>query len=96
MRYTDEIRRFTVDFSECRTIMEVHAAIRNGLELPDWVGNNPNALWDSLWGIMYTPAEITVKYKLTDPQLYEYIQMLIGLMYEAEEEFGEITVKIAP
>lgn len=89
-----EIHHFTLDFTECTTIMEVYNVIRKGLELPDWVGSNPNALWDSLRGIMYTPAEITVNYKLGDAQLTKYIKMLIDIMYEAAEEFGDITVKL--
>ena len=91
---TNEIRYFTLDFSDCKTIMEIYALIRKGLELPDWVGNNPNALWDSLWGIMYTPAVITVKQNFRDPQIYDYIQTLISIMREAEEKYGEITVKV--
>ena len=96
MRDIDEIRHFTLDFSECKTIGEIYAVIKTGLELPDWFGENLDAFWDSLTGIMYVPAEITVKYKFTDSQLYDYIQTLIGIMREAEEKYGEITVKIAP
>ena len=92
----NELRCFTLDFTECKTIGEIYAVIKNGLELPDWFGENLDAFWDSLTGIMYIPAEITVKYTFTDPQLYDYIQTLISIMREAEEEFGEITVKIAP
>ncbi|MBQ4090290.1 MAG: barstar family protein [Clostridia bacterium] len=89
-----ETRCFTLDFSECKSVMEVYAVIKAGLELPDWFGNNPNALWDSLRGIMYTPAVITVKQNFSDPQLHDYIEKLIEIMHEAEEEFGEITVKV--
>ena len=91
----DETRCFTLDFTECKTIMEVYAAIRSDLELPDWVGNNRSAFWDSLTGIMYTPAEITVKQNFSDPQLHDYIEELIEIMYEAAEEYGEITVKVS-
>ena len=72
--------------------MELYAVIRSGLDLPDWVGNNRSAFWDSLTGIMYTPAVITVKQNFSDPQLHDYIEELIEIMYEAAEEYGEITV----
>lgn len=91
----NELRRFTLDFTECKTIGELCAVIKTGLELPDWFGENLDAFWDSLTGIMYIPAEITVKYSLTDHQLFEYVQTLISIMREAEEEFGEITVKVS-
>ena len=90
----DEIQYFTLDFSECRTLGEIYAVIKTGLELPDWFGENLDAFWDSLRGIMYTPAVITVKQNFSDPQLHDYIKKLIDIMYEAEEEFGDITVKV--
>ena len=77
MENNDEICYFTLDFTECSTIMEVYDVIRKGLELPDWVGSNLDAFWDSLTGIMYTPAEITVKYRLGDTQLTGHIEKLI-------------------
>jgi len=94
MTDTNEIMYFTLDFSECKSVMEVYAVIRSGLDLPDWVGNNRSAFWDSLTGIMYTPAVITVKQNFSDPQLHDYIEKLIEIMYEAAEKYGEITVKI--
>ncbi|MBQ4090288.1 MAG: barstar family protein [Clostridia bacterium] len=89
-----EIRCFTLDFTKCKTLGEVYAVIKTGLELPEWFGENLDALWDSLRGIIYVPAEITVKYSFRNPQLYKYIEEIIDTMREAEEEFGEITVKI--
>ena len=90
----DEIRCFTLDFSNCKSLGEIYAVIKTDLELPDWFGENLDAFWDALWGIMYTPAEITVKQNFSDPQLHDYIEKLISIMYEAEERYGEITVKI--
>lgn len=95
MTDTDQLRSFTLDFSECKSIGELYSVIRTGLELPDWFGENLDAFWDALWGIMYTPAEITVKYKLSEPQITEYIRKLIDIMNEAAEEYGEITVKLS-
>ena len=87
-------RCFTLDFSKCKSLGEIYAVIKTDLELPDWFGENLDAFWDSLTGIMYVPAEITVKQNFSDPQLHDYIEKLIEIMYEAEEKYGEITVKI--
>ena len=35
----------TLDFSECCYLGEVYEVIRRGLELPEWFGANPDALW---------------------------------------------------
>lgn len=52
-----------LDFSDCTTYAAVHGRIREELELPAWYGENLDALWDSLTGIMYVPADITVIYR---------------------------------
>ena len=93
MTDTNEIRCFTLDFSKCKSLGEIYAVIKTGLELPECFGENLDAFWDALWGIMYTPAEITVKQNFSDPQLHDYIEKLISIMYRAKEMYGEITVK---
>ena len=52
-----------LDFSDCGTLGEVHEQIRKELELPRWYGQNPDALWDSLTGIMAIPEDVTTVYK---------------------------------
>ena len=42
----------TLDFTECCYLGEVHEVIRRELELPEWFGANPDALWDALTGIV--------------------------------------------
>ena len=64
----DVIKR-ELDFSKCRYLGEIHEVIREEFELPDWYGTNLDALWDSVTGIMYTPADITVRKEVRSQEL---------------------------
>lgn len=87
-----EIRKFELDFSECSTWGEVYREIKKRLELPDWCGENLDALWDAVTGMMYTPAQITVSKKVKNHGLAADVQQIISVLYEAEEKNGQITV----
>lgn len=87
-----EIRKFEIDFSACTTWGEVYREIKTKLELPDWCGENLDALWDAVTGIMYTPAQITVCTTVKNSNLLPEIRKIISLLYEAEHEYGRITV----
>ena len=87
-----EIRKFELDFSECSTWGEVYREIKKKLELPDWCGENLDALWDAVTGMMYTPAQITVSKKVKNNRLAADVQQIISVLYEAEEKYGQITV----
>ena len=87
-----EIRKFELDFSECSTWGEVYREIKKRLELPEWCGENLDALWDAVTGIMYTPAEITVSKKVANKKLDSVVAQIIAVMYEAENTYHEITV----
>lgn len=87
-----EIRRFELDFSECSTWGEVYSEIKKKLELPDWCGENLDALWDAVTGMMYTPAQITVSKEVKNNSLAADVQQIISVLYEAEEKYGQITV----
>ena len=87
-----ELRRFVLNFSECRYLGEIYAEIKNELELPQWCGENPDALWDAVTGMMYTPAEITVCPEVRRKELQEEVKEIIAVFQEAEQEYHEISV----
>lgn len=87
-----ETRNFELDFSECSTWGEVYREIKKKLELPDWCGENLDALWDAVTGMMYTPAQITVSKKVKNNSLEADVQQIISVLYEAEEKYGKIKV----
>lgn len=94
MTKQNEVKKRTLDFSECSYIDEIYLTIKNELELPDWCGNNLDALWDAITGIMYTPAEIVIKRVAKRKALQNSIDEIISVFCEAEEEYHEITVLI--
>ena len=87
-----ETRKFELDFSECSTWGEIYREIKKKLELPDWCGENLDALWDAVTGMMYTPAQITVSKKVKNNSLAADVQQIISVLYEAEEKYGKIKV----
>lgn len=90
------IRNFTVDFTGCKNAQAMHEIIKESLGLPDFYGRNLDALWDSLTGIMYTPAFVIIKGILTLPnELQVYADKVVSTFIEAQEEYGQIKVNVA-
>lgn len=87
-----EVMKYELDFSQCKTWGEVYREIKTKLELPDWCGENINAFWDALTGIMYTPAEITVRRTVANNELISMVEQIISVMHRAEDMYHEITV----
>ena len=89
-----DTKNYTLDFSECAYIGEVYAVIKKKLELPSWCGENLDALWDALTGMMYTPAVITIKTEIKRTELQQSINDIVEVFREAETECGEIMVTV--
>ena len=87
-----ELKRFNLDFSECRYLGEIYAHIKSALELPKWCGENLDALWDVVTGMMYTPAEVTIIPKVRRTELQEDVKEIITVFQEAQDEYNEISV----
>ena len=90
------VKQRVLDFSQCKYLNEVHRMIQQELELPDWYGRNLGALWDSLTGIMYLPAELTIIYdpNCKDKALAVEIDKMIEICQRAAEEYPEIVVHV--
>lgn len=85
-------KQIMLDFSECTYVGELHQEIQKKLELPDWYGKNLDALWDSITGIMYTPAKIKINPTARQKELQSTIDDIISLFQEAEQLYHEIAV----
>ena len=87
------MKSVVIDFSLCKYQMDLHNEIREKLELPEWYGNNLDALWDMLTGFIETPIEINVIFKpenKTAENLKESVLKIIETFKEASEEDEEI------
>ena len=90
------VKQRVLNFTQCKYLSEVHRTIQQELELPEWYGRNLDALWDSLTGIMYLPAEITIIYNPNhkDKALAAEIDKIIEVFKDAEIEYPEIVVHV--
>ena len=87
------MKNIVIDFTKCKYPMDLHNEISEKLELPEWYGNNLDALWDMLTGFIETPIEITVIYKPENKaaeNLKENVLKVIETFKEASEEDEEI------
>lgn len=87
------MKNIVIDFSKCKYPMDLHNEIREKLELPEWYGNNLDALWDVLTGFIETPVNITVVFKpetKATENLKENVLKIIETFNEASEEDEEI------
>lgn len=80
-----KLKNITIDFSLCRYPIDLHNQIKEKLELPEWYGNNLDALWDMLTGFIETPVKINVIFK---PE-YEYAENLRESVLKIIETFKE-------
>lgn len=98
MNKTDDIiSEIVLDFSNCKYLGEVHKIIQEKLELPEWYGNNLDALWDALTGIMYVPVDIKIIYKPKKKHLSEFenqINKIIDVFKEAVCEYNEFSLNV--
>ena len=87
------MKNIVIDFSKCKYPMDLHNQLSEKFELPEWYGNNLDALWDMLTGFIETPIEITVIYKPENKaaeNLKENVLKVIETFKEASEEDEEI------
>ncbi|MDR2908926.1 MAG: barstar family protein [Oscillospiraceae bacterium] len=92
-----EPKKRVLDFSRCKYLGEIHQTIQEELELPEWYGQNLDAFWDSITGIMYLPVDITIIYKPKTnrcEELTREIDKIIDILNRAIDEYGEITLQI--
>jgi len=90
-------KKRTLDFSRCKTSQEIHKVIQKELELPQGYGQNLDALWDAITGMMYLPAQITIVFRPETKQaaaLLPEIQEIAQVFQEAAAEYGEITLQL--
>lgn len=86
-----------LDFSKCQYLGEIHEVIQKELELPEWYGQNLSALWDSITGIMYVPADIKIIFKPETKKaeaLAPEIREIISIFERAVSEYNEITLHL--
>lgn len=85
---------YTVDFRPVQCYLDLYGCINEGFELTGYVGENLDALWDTLTGFIGTPCEIRL-YGLTklSKQRRREVQKMLDVMEEAAKEYpGEYRI----
>jgi len=75
-----------IDGSKIASEEDLHTAIAEGLDLPNWYGKNLDALWDALTGIVGRPLKITwIDAEQSKERLPRY-EKYISLLQEVAEQ----------
>lgn len=87
----------TIDFTNCKTVVEVHKMIQNVLDFPEYYGKNLDALWDCLTKYPYQPNDITIVFQPDDSvsqKLLSYIRKVIDIFIEVQKKYGDIRITV--
>lgn len=89
------MNHITLDFTGCKSPLELHLIIKDTFEFPDFYGNNPSALWDSLWEYCPPDTVIYAKGVNTLPKDFdEYMNKIFDIFKRLEYEDENIKFEI--
>ena len=54
------MKKIIINFENCQYISEIHKKLKTEFELPDYYGENWDALWDCLDGLFYDEGRVVV------------------------------------
>ncbi len=95
MYETEKWIHVTIDFGNCKRLGDLHDELKQKLHLPDFYGRNLDALWDSITGIMYTPAYILIRgAKKVPADLCPTVEKMIGIFKRAEIMYGDVRIQV--
>ena len=84
-----------LNFSNCKHIGEIHQIIKKGFDLPDYYGENLDALWDCL--DYYCTDKLTVHiigFYLVAEELSGYMKKILSIFQRVTENSPNITFEI--
>ena len=90
------MNKYTIDFTECKYILQIHKAIKHGLDFPDYYGENWSALWDCLFdmGNDELCIEIIGLDKL-HKEFHDDINIMLELMSDYRKKYNpHLVIKI--
>lgn len=93
----DELKTIVLDFSGCKYIGSLHKIIKEGFDLPEWYGNNSDALWDALIGLIEVPVKVKIVYhpKTSDTKKMKvYVDEIVSIFRKAEIQHHEIELNV--
>jgi ribonuclease inhibitor len=84
-----------IDGKKILTVEQLHHALKESLQLPEYYGENLNALWDCLTAWVEFPLKIRWEnFEKSREFLGDFADDLLELFQEAEEELDGFTIEI--
>lgn len=92
--------RFFLDFSNCKYISQVYREFKTALDLPDYFGENLDALFDCLRDFAPPPCTIEVKglfdYARVGPHEANYVKKVLILFDDVQQENPDVRFVLDP
>lgn len=81
------MNKIILDGEDFKTKEELHRILKSNLDLPEYYGNNLDALWDCLTGWIEIPVTLEwINFKKSKDNLGGYVQKLLEVFKDAQEE----------
>ena len=92
-----ESNHIVLDFTDCHRLGEIHAVLKNGFGLPDYYGENWDALWDCLDGLFWDrgPFYVEIKGFLSlKKELRSYCMTMLEIFDDLHKETPNVKFKV--
>jgi RNAse (barnase) inhibitor barstar len=84
-----------VDLQEVHTELQMHEALATALDFPGWYGNNWNALWDAITGLVDMPVRLRLRgWNSFERRLPEEARCLRDLFVEMSTELPTLASEV--
>ena len=86
-----------LDFSGCRYLGEVHLILKEKFGLPEYYGENWDALWDCLDGLFYKRGDFGVEIygsSMIDEELLDEFQLMLEVFEDVHKSTPNVTFKV--
>lgn len=94
-----ESNNIILDFSECKYVSQLHNILRENFGLPDYYGENWDALWDCLDGLFPDRGNYTVEIRGYDSlcnNIQKYCKPMLEIFEEIHEEYPNVQFVFQP
>ena len=86
-----------LDFTGCKYLGEVHLILKTKFGLPEYYGENWDALWDCMWGLFYQRGDFKVNiygYLSLPDDLREYCIAMLEVFDDVHRDTPNVTFEI--